>query len=178
MQHSKVAKRYARALFQVGLEENLLENFYADMQSLKAVLEESKELQSLFKSPIIKSKRKIALIKELFENKIHQTVINFLAIITNAKRESITYAITQQFDILYKEHKGIKSANITTVSKLDDDMKNQLLAKLQDYTKAKIELSETIDENLIGGMILSVDDKQFANSIRTNINKMRKELTE
>lgn len=178
MQNSKAAKRYARALFQVGLEANLLKVFNEDMQKLKNLIQDSTELQSLFKSPIIKPKKKIAILKEIFSGKIHQTIINFLNIITNAKRENLTQSICIQFNKMYLDYMGIKTAEVTSVSKLDEKTRVELSEKLESFTNAKVNLKESIDESLIGGITLSIEDKQFDNSIKTQLNKMRKELTE
>lgn len=178
MENSKLAKRYARALFQVGVEENILQAIFDDMSKLKNLLAESKDLQTLFKSPIIKSKTKQSLIKLLFDGKLNATVINFLLIIIKAKREKFTHAITEQFDAIYKEFKGIKTAKLTTVSKVDEETKAQIISKLKEFTNSEIELSEEIDKNLIGGMQLFIDNKKYDSSLRTKLNKLRIELIE
>jgi F-type H+-transporting ATPase subunit delta len=178
MENSKLAKRYARALFQVGVEENILQAIYIDMSKLKNLLADSKDLQALFKSPIIKSKTKQNLIKLIFDGKLNTTVINFLLFIIKAKREKYTSNITEQFDAIYKDYKGIKTANVITVSKIDAETKSQILSKLKEYTNSEIELSEEIDKNLIGGMQLFIDGKKYDNSLRAKLNKLRIELIE
>lgn len=178
MENSKLANRYAKALFQVSVDENILQNVYEDMLQLEKLLKQSNDLKAMLKSPIIKTKTKLALIERIFRGSLNDIVVNFLNIITKAKREKFTQTITQHFIQIYKDFKGIKSAKITTVIELDDETKNQIINKLKNFTNSEIELSQEINKNLIGGMQLLFDNKKYDNSLRTKLNKLRIELIE
>jgi len=178
MENSKLANRYAKALFQVSVDENILQTVYEDMLKLEKLLNESHDLKAMLKSPIIKTKTKLVLIEKIFRGSLNDVIVNFLNIITKAKREKFTQTITYHFIQIYKDFKGIKSAKITTVIELDDVTKNQIINKLKEFTNSEIELSQEIDKNLIGGMQLFFDNKKYDNSLRTKLNKLRIELIE
>jgi F-type H+-transporting ATPase subunit delta len=94
-------------------------------------------------------------------------------IITNKNRESILPAIAKQFINLYTEHKGIQKAEITSASPLTDDQKKSVTKIVKDYTGKEVELTEHIDESLIGGFILRVGDQQIDDSIRRKLNDLK-----
>ena len=93
MKQSRVTIRYAKALFQLVIEQDTLEKSYRDMVLLHAVCAESKELSLLLKSPIVKTDQKLKILEEIFANKLGKTSMTFVNIITTKKRENLLASI-------------------------------------------------------------------------------------
>ena len=108
MKHSRVTIRYAKALLQLAIEQNILEQSYADMVLLDSVFKQNKDLSLLLKSPIVKTDQKLSIFKLIFDTKIGEVSMAFINIITTKKRESLLALIASSFISLYKEHNKIE----------------------------------------------------------------------
>jgi F-type H+-transporting ATPase subunit delta len=97
MNHSRITIRYAKALLQLAVEQNILEQSYSDMVLLDSVFKANKELSLLLKSPIVKTDQKLSIFKEIFESKIGEVSMAFINIITTKKRENLLALIASSF---------------------------------------------------------------------------------
>lgn len=178
MKESKVANRYAKALFDLSLEKNTLDQVKNDMELIISVFQQNKEFRILLKSPIISKEKKENILKAIFENRLQQISYFFMIIITRKNREAILESITQQFVVLYKKYKNIITARLDTAFKLNQVMKNNVSDLLSKQTSCEIELIHHVDKDLIGGFILSYDDKQYDASIKKQIKKLQRDFQE
>lgn len=76
-----------------------------------------------------------------------------------------------------KEHNGITESVLTTAVKIDPEIKNQVSGLIKKIFKTKVDLKENIDDSIIGGFILKVEDNYIDASIRNKLRKIRAELT-
>lgn len=177
MKETRVANRYAKALFELAIEYKVLDEVKADAELVKNVCEQNRDFVSMLKSPVIKDVKKIAIINEIFKGKLNELFFKFIIIITRNSREDLIAEISNQFIEIYKKFKNILSANLETSAEIDAETRKALIALLGNHSKAKIELTEEVKEELIGGFILSFDDKQFDASIQRQIINLRKEFS-
>ena len=126
MKQVKVSSRYAKALFDLALENKVLDDIKNDMELISSVSSESKDFNYILDSPIINENKKLAIFKAVFENKIHNLTFSFFKIIVKKNRESCLNEISSHFIELYKDYKGIKTAILTTTSKIDDTIKQNI----------------------------------------------------
>ncbi len=176
MKETKIANRYAKALFDLALEKGLIDQVKDDMEMVVSVCQQNKDFRMMLQSPIIFTEKKEAILKEVFESQIQQISYFFLMIITRKKREAVLEAIAQQFVIIFKEYKNITMAKLSTAVELDKEIKNKVTALLGEQTKGEIELSEEVTKDLIGGFVLSYDDKQYDASIKKQIKELRRDF--
>ena len=96
-----------------------------------------------------------------------------MVLITKKKREFLLVQIAQQFMSVYKASLGIETATITTAQPLDDQLRTQVLEFIKKQGVQKVELSEKINEDLIGGAIVRIGDRQLDASILRQINDLK-----
>lgn len=173
MKVSPVSERYARALFELALEKKAEEDVYRDSLFIARACEASRELRLFLESPIINSGKKLMVLKDLFEGKIHGLTLSYLMIMVRKKRESFIPSIAMQVSKFYQEYRNILTVHFKSPVLPDETTKKQVLGLMQKFTGASVELSAAIDESLIGGFVLSWDDKQYDASIRREIDNMR-----
>jgi F-type H+-transporting ATPase subunit delta len=171
-----LASRYAKAVFELALEKKLLNDINNDMKLIDSVTGESKELMTLLRNPVLKPKKKKAILKAIFENKIQAVTLKFLFILTDNGRESYIRDVTEEFQELYNEYNNIITASLTTAVKIDSDVMKKIVSLIEKQTKATIKLQENINENIIGGFVLDYDDYEYDASIRHQIKKLKKEF--
>ncbi len=176
MKETKIANRYAKALFDLALEKEVLDLVKLDMDLVVSVCEQNKDFKLMLRSPIIFTDKKEAILKELFEKNVQQMSYFFLLIITNKKREAIIDLIAEQFVVIYKDYKNITEAQLTTAVEIDQKIKEQIIALLKDQTKGEIELETIVEKDLIGGFVMNYDNRQFDASISKQIKKLKQDF--
>jgi F-type H+-transporting ATPase subunit delta len=169
-----VATRYAKSLLQLATEKGQLEKVYADMQLVKSICEENKEFRNFLNSPIIKTDKKVAVIKEITSGKVSEITSGFLTILTQKRRESYMSEIAKEFIAQYKQYKNIITAVITSAVGIDKTVKAKVLELVKQTTTGEVELVEKVDASLIGGFILTIGDKQVDASVSRRLNELRK----
>jgi F-type H+-transporting ATPase subunit delta len=176
MREIRVANRYAKALIELALEMNLLEQVKADMDLLLMVCEQNRDFLLMLKSPVIQDRKKKAILEEIFTGKVQDLSLKFMLVITRNRRESVIREIAQQFVALYREHHRIIPTTLTSAVKLDQETRDKIVNRLGDRANATIELTEKIDEEIIGGFILELANRQYDASLLRKIQNLKKEF--
>jgi len=172
MRNTRVTLRYAKSLLELAVEQNQLDACKADMEAIVAACKESKELSLLLKSPVVKTDKKVAILNEVFAS-LDTLSKSFINIITNKKREMLLEEIAKRFILVYKQHKGIESAVVTTAIPLDNDLRAAIQAFVEKHGGGQVELTEKVDEKLIGGTVIRMGDKQLDASVLRQINDLK-----
>jgi len=174
-QNSKTARRYAKALLSFATEQKDLEGVAAEMKLIADTCVTSPQLVTLLKSPVVKPAKKREILDKIFAGKIGTITLKFLKLITQKKREDQLPEIASAFQHVYREHQGIVTAEIITAVPLSEAGRDKALAfikKLYD----KVELTEKVDKDLIGGFIIRVDDKRYDESVAQKLNALKREF--
>ncbi len=166
MRETLLARRYAKAAFDLAVEMKTMEQAKDDMALVLDTAEQSKDLRLLMKSPVIRADKKIAVLHEIFKDHIGELIIRFLDLIVKQRREPIFLEIARQFIVLYKEHENITTTWLKTPVKINGEIRDKVVSLMKQHTQSTIELIEEIDEDLIGGFVLNFDDKQYDASLR------------
>ena len=172
MKNTRVTLRYAKSLLELAVEQNQLGACKEDMEAVVAACKESKELSLLLKSPVVKSDKKVAILNEVFSS-FSTLSKSFINIITNKKREMLLEEIAERFLFVYKQYKGIESAVVTTAIPLDSGLKAAIQAFVEKHGGGKVELTEKVDEKLIGGAVIRMGDKQLDVTVLRQINDLK-----
>jgi F-type H+-transporting ATPase subunit delta len=170
-----IAERYAKALFEMAGERKVLEEVHMDVLRLDGLIRESRPLKLFLKAPVINPGKKRSIMDEILKG-FNPVTIAFVDLLVRKRRESTIPSIVRQFIEQYNIYKNIIVLRVKTAVALDQDLRAQLNTVMAGYTKANIELIEEIDESVIGGFVLSWDDKQYDASIQKQIDRMKKGL--
>ena len=172
MRNTRATSRYAKSLLELAKEQNTLQPCKTDMASVVSLCQNSRELVLLLKSPVVKTDKKLAIIAEVFVG-CSPLVLSFINLITKKKREALLFDIAQGFLDLYKIDQGIESATLTTAVALDEDTRQQVLDFIKKQGVSQGDLTEKVNESLIGGAILRLGDKQLDASVARQIKDLK-----
>ncbi|MCW3075819.1 MAG: synthase delta subunit [Bacteroidetes bacterium] len=172
-----VASRYAKSLLDLAVETKQLEEVIKDMRLVKEVCSQNSDFETMLQSPIVKTDKKQAIFKAVFGGKISKTTLAFLNLIAVKRREGYLPAIAKSFDEHYKLYKNITTVKVTSAITLDEKLKNQVMELVKKTVNGDIELIEKVDASLIGGFVLTIDDKQVDQSVKRKLNDLRKTLS-
>ncbi len=173
MSDIKVASRYAKSLLDLAVEKKVLEEVHADMKSFNEVCENNRDFYLMLKNPIIQHSKKLTILNEVFQGKFHEMSMAIFRLIIQKQRESFLPAIAKQFQIQYNINKGIESAYVTTTFPLTDDLRASFTNVVKEITGKKVELTEKVDESILGGFVLKIGDRQIDDSLSGKLRELK-----
>ncbi len=175
MNDSKISVRYSRALFQSALESKILDKVNHDMILIAEICKEP-EIKEFLNSPIIVPSKKMDIFHKILDGKAENITLALIDLAVKNGRESFLPAIARVFIHETMKYKGITKSVLTTAYKVDDKVRKQISVLISDSFGTKAELEEVLDPEIIGGFILRVDDNYIDASVRSKLNKIKKEL--
>lgn len=178
MDHSAITVRYAKAFFTLAKEKSLLSPLKKDIELIADICQHSTDFILLLESPVVKASKKMTLITSIFSEKVSSLTLDFLHLITKNKRESHIPAICHHFLGLTRKDQNIKSALITTATEINKETIKKIKILMEKELDAKIELSSKINPEIIGGLVLRVEDMQYDASVATQLKIIKQKLLE
>ena len=175
MKSTKAAGRYAKALLELALDQQKIEVIESNMQQILTVANEAHDFQVFSSSPLIKVDKKLEVIKSIFSN-FDDLSISFLEMVAVKRREAMITEIAAAFLSQLKDHRGIVSVTIISAKTLDAQTKAEITAKISASVKGTLEITENVDESLIGGFIVRMGDHQIDASVSNQLNRLKQEL--
>ena len=173
---SRVARRYSKALFETALEGGKLEIIASDLQTIGEVLDESQEFNDLMQNPLIQTHKKVRIIDQLFKQNLDQLTFNFLQLLCHKKRSDIIPAVISNFNEQLLEHKGIISGTIISSKPLTDEQFRQIHDIITSDTGKTVQLSQNVDQELIGGFVVRIKDTVIDLSVKNQLDKLRNKM--
>ena len=173
MSEVRVASRYAKSLLELANEQGKLEEVHKDMLLLDSVCKENYDFVLVLKNPIVKNDKKRAILEAIFGDKVSDLTKAIFDIITRKNREPVLPAIASEFHHQYNIFMSIEKATVTTAVKIDKDLRSsfeKIVKQISD--KKEVELDEVVDDNIIGGYVLKVGDRQIDDSIKSKIKEL------
>lgn len=178
MNESKISVRYAKALFQHAIELGTLENTKKDMELVYKTATQVPEFNIYMLSPITKVSDKKKLANVVFGKFLGKESLAFIDLMIKNRRESHIIDSTRNFLQLYRKHSGIKSVELITAQPIDATFKNAIIKSVETAMKSKVDVTEKIDNSILGGFILRVEDQLYDASVSNKLKQMKKSLLE
>lgn len=175
MQNPRLASRYAKSLLDLAVERNNLDETLKDMRLINSIFQQSRDFELMLRSPVIKGDKKLSVINAVLAGRNINALTNgFINLLVSKGRESNLPEIVTSFINQYNELKNIRTVNLTTATPVSDSVKSGIQSKIAGYMpKDTIELKTSVDESLIGGFVLEVEDKLYDASVKKALNDMR-----
>ena len=147
------------------------------VQQVKAILKQNPEFDKLMMHPGIPKADKLGAMEKVFKGRASDELTGLMQIVVQKERYSELSEIFDYFIARVKEAKGIGVAHITSAVPLTQEQKAATVAKLLETTKYKsIESDFQVDEALIGGMVIRINDRVVDSSVRTKLNDLTRQL--
>lgn len=173
----KVATRYASALLDESVQQNVTEEVYQDLKLIEQTLEENRELLLMFRSPIVNSGIKKAAVRSIYDGKIQKLTSNFLSLLISKRRESSLPDIILAYFIEYNVLKRIKEVDLISAVPLSGELEALITKTLQkQFSGATLQIRTSVNEDLLGGIVVKVDDKVFDSSLQNKLKALKREI--
>ncbi len=179
MHDLKIAKRYARALFETALESGdpkMVAAVEDDFGGIVSLLVNNPRFRSLILSPEVNREEKLGLLDRLFSDRITAVSLEALILMIEKGREDEIEWVQREFVKLRRDYENTIFLVVTTAEALDEDQRLMLIGKLTEITGKKLEAEYRIDPHLIGGIRVAYDTYVLDGSLRGELRRLRDRL--
>jgi F-type H+-transporting ATPase subunit delta len=175
MNESQISVRYAKALFMSAAEKKILDSVNKDMDLLAETCKLD-DFQYMLELPSLQPSQKFKFIDSIFAKKMSESSLALIHLVIKNKRESYLPGIARNFRDFYRTEKGIRSAELVTALEVDDSIIRSIRELITKSFDSDVELSASVDKDLIGGFVLKIEDLQYDSSVASNLKRMKKQL--
>jgi len=174
-----IAERYATAVFELAVENKILDGLEHDITVLEEVLAESADLRALIHSPIYSRTQKMAAIKAVAAKlDLSETMRNTLELMATKRRLFVLPQLLKQLRALIAEEKGEVTAEVVVAKALSKAQQEKLAKALKKSVGKDVKIQASVDDSLIGGMIVKVGSKMIDTSIRSKLQNLQNAMKE
>ncbi|GGK25781.1 F0F1 ATP synthase subunit delta [Caldalkalibacillus thermarum] len=169
-----VAKRYAKALFEVAKEREELDKIEQDLQYTDQVLRENPDLVRFLTHPLVKKETKKELIGTVFADQLSPTTLSLLRLLVDRERENELSAIATYFVRLANEVRGLVDVVVTTATPLLPEKQEVLRQQLARMTGKKVRLHFVVDKGVLGGITVKIGDLIYDGTVRGKLSRFER----
>ncbi|MGA7124592.1 MAG: ATP synthase F1 subunit delta [Polyangiaceae bacterium] len=178
MSVSIVARRYAKALLELGAEHGDLDRLVDEIAAFAAAWETSADLRNAIENPLVPHAAKKAVVGELAERLgASATVRNTMLLLVDRRRTATLPYLARMLRELADERKGVVRAEVTTAAPLSDAYYARLQLQLEKMTGKRVAIDRRTDESLIAGIVTRIGDRVVDGSLRTRLQSLRDAMT-
>lgn len=171
--YNKIAFRYAKALFLHAEENSVLDPVLNDLELIYNVLINHEDLKEVISNVLISSKKKEAILTDIFEKKVSKTSFNFLHFLTYKKRLSLLIDIYICYRNLYYDAQNMLQAHVTSAMPIQENQQKAIIETLeQKFSKKVIPIFQVNDE-LIAGFKINILDRVMDLSVQTKLQSLK-----
>lgn len=172
---SRAGRRYAKATLELAQEENLEVKILNNFESINSVISDHKDLRLMLSSPLIEVNKKEAVLLEVFEG-VESLVKKLIKTLAQNNRVELLKHVAQEYIELYNSIHHIQSATVITAVEMTQDLEDKVQAKIKEITGYSANLTNQVDESILGGFILRLKDLQFDASVSSGLNRFKRQL--
>jgi F-type H+-transporting ATPase subunit delta len=171
----EIAQVYARSLFEVASEADKLDTVREQLGAFADALHASRELQTFFFSPYFSTEEKKDGLGRTVTG-ADETLTNFLEVLVENHRMPVIFRVRRELDRLWQEANQLLPVEITSAVTLDDSVATRIGDEIGRQTGRRVQLTSTVDPDVIGGVVLRVGNSILDASIRTRLEALRKQV--
>ncbi|MFC3616213.1 F0F1 ATP synthase subunit delta [Lutimaribacter marinistellae] len=174
-----IAERYATAIFEIAKENDDLASLETGVSDMAAALDDSADLRSLISSPLVSRAEQEAAITAIADKMGLVPVLrNSLGLMAQKRRLFVVPQLVRVLREMLAEARGEVTADVTSAKALTKAQMDKLSKTLADSVGKSVNINATVDESLIGGLVVKVGSKMVDSSIRSKLNSLQNAMKE
>jgi F-type H+-transporting ATPase subunit delta len=171
----EIAQVYARALFEVAEERDLLDQIHDELTQFADALSENRQLAVFFFSPYFSTEEKKEGLKKAVTG-ADPAFMNFLEALIERHRMPAIFRIKDRYQDMWEDARDLLPVQVTSAVKLDSSTVERIGDRIGEQTKRTVELSSQVDPDILGGIVLRVGNVILDASIRNRLEQLRKQV--
>ncbi|HLU68867.1 MAG TPA: ATP synthase F1 subunit delta [Kofleriaceae bacterium] len=169
-----IARRYAKALLQIGIDDGNYERLGREVRALARAVKSSPELAQTLSNPAFPRADREKVLKAVLQRLgASQVVVNFTRLLLERERLGILADISRELDAMIDARAGRVIAQVTSAAPLDAAQRDRLTRTLEKISGKKVDVQIAQDPALLAGVVAKVGDTVYDGSLRTQLEKMR-----
>jgi F-type H+-transporting ATPase subunit delta len=177
--NSGIAKRYARAFFDIAGEDKLYEKYYEELSGFAGIVQRDKNLREFLANPIFEQTEKKAVVEAIIQKiAMSEMTTNFLKLLVDKKRIGLLAEIADYYRELMDEVLKRVRVSVKTAFPLPVSVTEEIKQGLEQMTGKQTEVTIEEDQSLMGGIVIRVGDTLYDGSIKTQLSNIRNLLGE
>jgi F-type H+-transporting ATPase subunit delta len=174
---SGLAGRYATALFELASESKALDAVGSDLTRLSALIDGSKDLARLVRSPVFSREDQGKAIGAVLDRLgVDQLTKNFIGLLAQKRRLFALPGIVRDFETLLANQRGQMSAEVVSAQPLKAEQRTALAGTLKDALKREVRIAERVDPTLLGGLIVKVGSRQIDSTLKSKLVRLERAM--
>ena len=171
----EIAEVYARSLFEVAQEHDVLADVHEQLGQFADELSETHEMQVFFFSPYFSSQEKKEGIGKVLDG-ADERFVHFLELLAERHRLPAVFRIRRTFDGMWAEEQNLLSVKVTSAVELDAKTTKGIGERIEEETGRTVELSSHVDPDVLGGLVIQVGNMILDRSVRSRLERLRREV--
>lgn len=176
---SSIAKRYARAFFEIAEEEKQFEKYYRELRSFSEIVDGNENLKEFLANPIFDQREKRDVVDNVLQKVgLAGVTANFLRLLADKRRIGILADIVASYRELMDAALNKQRVQVKTAFPLSNELSEHLKKGMEDLTGKQIDITIEQDASLLAGIVVRVGDTLYDGSVKTQLNNIRNLLGE
>jgi F-type H+-transporting ATPase subunit delta len=171
----EIAEVYARSLFEVAKEQGKLDEIREQLGEFVDALEADRDLQVFFFSPYFSTKEKQEGLRRAVDG-ADEILLNFLELLIENHRMPVLFRVRRAFERLWREENRLLPVSVTSAVELDKATVKQIGDRIAEQTDRKVDLSASVDPDILGGIVVRVGNAVLDASVRNRLEQLRKQV--
>ena len=173
-----VARVYSTAMLELAQAQGEADSLREELLDLVAYLDRSPELDSFLARPTVDVAARCASIEKIFRGRASDLLVDTLQVLNRKERLGLLRGVAETYRLAHQEMRDLVDVHVVTAAPLTKKSRAKLKEITTDYTGKQARLVETVDESIIGGMIVRVGDEKFDTSVSSRLKKLGASLAE
>jgi F-type H+-transporting ATPase subunit delta len=171
----EIAKVYARALFEVAKEHDVLDRVHDELGEFADALDTDRNLQVFLFSPYFSSEEKKEGVTRIVAD-ADERIVNFLELLAERHRMPVLFRIRRRFDQLWADENRLLPVTVTSAVELDERLVSEIGERIEEQTGRRVELSSNVDPQVLGGLMVRVGNMVLDATVRNRLEQLRKQV--
>lgn len=172
-----VAKRYAKALFEVALGQQQVAQVEEQLNLVSETLKSNPEFDKLLRHPNLDTSAKVGMLHNVFQGGVSESVLNTISLLIERGRASILTSLTDEYVKIANETLGQAKAIVTSPAPLSEREQAEIAARFSELTGKTIKLENVINPALLGGLQVRIGDRLYDGSLSGKLNRLSQSLS-
>jgi len=173
---NEVASKYSSALFSLGKEKDNLLELKEGLAEFWQILEENEDLKQLLFHQRILPEEKKNIIEKIFEDELQEDLLKFIYVLIDKRREYKLKEIIEKFNAHVDKEEKILNVEVKSAVEMKQSSLDKLSQKLKDVLDYNVRIKNIVDEKIMGGLVLKVEDYIIDGSLHYELKELEQKL--
>lgn len=176
MTDGRIATRYAQALFNAALKQDILQSVNDELAAIASAVASNPSFKNFLKDPKTTDEQKLQVFTKTFGDRVTALTMEFVRLLVRKGRDEAIYPISLKFTELLRAHQNVIKALVTSAQQLSADEQKKIVTKIEKQLGGKLDAEFVVDEKLIGGVTVAYGAYVLDGSVRGQLERLREHM--